>query len=82
MFGILETLCAPLGYLLKFTYGLTGNYLTALLLFALIIKLILFPLAIRQLKSTVRRTELAPKEQVIRDKYKGKNDPESLAAVN
>ena len=79
---ILEVLCAPLGWLLKFTYDLSGNYLVALLLFSLIIKVGLLPLGIRQQKSMVRRTELVPKEQAIRNKYNGKTDFDSLAAIN
>ena len=37
---IFEYIGMPFGYLFKFIYGLTGHYLTALLVFGVVVKLI------------------------------------------
>ena len=63
------------GYLFKFLYDISfNNYLLALFLFALIIKLLLFPLGIKQQKNSIKQARLRPKEMAIRNKYKGRND--------
>ena len=54
---------------------LAGNhYILALLFFALIVQIILLPLAIKQQKSQIKMAEVKPKEMAIREKYKGRND--------
>ncbi len=54
---------------------LAGNhYILALLFFALIIEIILLPIAIKQQKSQIKMAEVRPKEMAIREKYKGRND--------
>ncbi len=50
------------------------NYALALFLFALIVKIILFPLSIKQQKNSVKSAQLRPKELAIRKKYKGRTD--------
>ncbi len=49
-------------------------YLIALLFFALAMKLLLLPLAIKQQKSQIENASFAPKEMAIRKKYAGRND--------
>ena len=63
-----------LGYIIKFCYSLTNNYALALLLFAFLIKLLLFPLGIKQQKNMVKQAKLRPREMAIRKKYAGRND--------
>lgn len=63
-----------LGYIIKFCYSLTNNYALALLLFAFLIKLLLFPLGIKQQKNMVKQARLRPREMAIRKKYAGRND--------
>jgi len=53
-----------------------------ILFFALIIKAIMIPIAIKQQKGTITRVKLAPKEKLIRDKYHGKKDQDSMAKMN
>ena len=79
---IFEYIGYPFGLAFKAIYGLTGHYLTALMLFGICIKLLMLPLSIRQHKSMVARALLAPQEKVIRDKYKGKTDEQSQMAMN
>ncbi len=63
------------GYLFEFLYNITQHqYLIALFLFALIIKLILFPFGIKQQKNSIKQARLRPKEMAIRNKYKGRTD--------
>lgn len=74
MSGIMDIIQVPLGYLMSFLYSLFGNYLVALLVFAVIIKLILFPLSIKQQKNSQKQARLRPKENAIRKKYAGRTD--------
>ncbi len=65
----------PFGYLLKLCCTLAFNeYVLALLFFAIIMQVILFPLGIKQQKSSVNMQKIKPKEQIIREKYSGRND--------
>ena len=50
------------------------NYMLTLVLFALFIKLILFPFGIKQQKNTLKQAKLRPMEMAIRKKYAGRND--------
>ncbi len=50
------------------------NYALALFLFALIIKLLLFPFGIKQQKNQVKAASLRPKELAIKKKYNGRTD--------
>ncbi len=64
-----------LGYVIRFCYSLTdNNYVIALFLFALVVKVVLFPFGIKQQKNMVKQAKLRPKEMAIRKKYQGRND--------
>jgi YidC/Oxa1 family membrane protein insertase len=64
--------------LLNFLYGLIGNYGITIIAFTVIVKLILLPLTLQQLKSTKQMSELQPKLKELQEKYK--NDKEKLNA--
>ncbi len=71
----MDILYIPFGYLLKLCCTLAGNqYVLALLFFALIMQIVLFPLGIKQQKASVNMQKIKPKEQIIREKYKGRTD--------
>ena len=53
------------------------NYALALFLFALIVKIILFPFGIKQQKNQAKSAQLRPKELAIRKKYKGRTDQQT-----
>ncbi len=55
-------------------YFLVKSYPVAILLFAFVLKLIFFPLGIKQQKNSIRQAKLRPKEMAIRKKYAGRND--------
>jgi len=64
------------GYLLNFLYELFKNYGLAIILFSVIVKLIMFPISLKQQKTMKKTTELQGKLKEIQFKYK--NDPEGL----
>lgn len=71
---IFDIINVPFGMLLKGLYYFTSNYAITLLIFALIVKLAMFPLGIKQQKSQIKMKKIQPKEQAIRKKYAGRND--------
>lgn len=83
MSAILGYLAEGLKYLMIFCDKICGqHYWLSLLLFALIIKLVLFPFGIKQQKSQQKLAKLRPKEEAIRRKYKDRNDQESMRKMN
>lgn len=64
------------GTVLRFFNDLTHSYLVAIILFAILTKILLFPLSIKQQKNSVKQASLRPKETAIRNKYKGNTDPQ------
>lgn len=59
----------PLGYVLYWCYFITRNYGLSILLFTVITRLLLFPLAIKQQKSTAEMVRMQPKLQQLQKKY-------------
>ena len=66
------------GNILNLFNSWTGNYMLALLLFAVMIKIILLPLSIRQQKNQIKGAKLRPKILLIEKKYAGRNDQPTL----
>lgn len=65
----------PFSYVMKGCLFISGNhYIFALFFFALIMQIILLPLAIKQQKSQIKMAQIRPKEMAIREKYKGRTD--------
>ncbi len=65
----------PFAWIMKGCLFISGDfYVVALLFFALAMKLLLLPLAIKQQKSQIENASFAPKEMAIRKKYAGRND--------
>ena len=62
------------GSILQFLDKITGNYMIALALFALIIQILMLPLAIKQQKNSIKHASLAPKVAALRKKYAGRTD--------
>lgn len=66
---------------IQFMYGLTGsiglpNYGLAIIIMTIVIKLVLFPLTQKQMKSMRAMQEIQPKIKYIQDKYK--DDPQTM----
>ncbi len=73
-FNPIDWILELFGKLLAFFNDITGSYMVAILLFAVLAKIILFPFSIKQQKSMIKQAKLRPKEQAIRNKYKGRTD--------
>jgi len=59
----------PFAWLLLFFYNLFSSYGIALILFAIVIKLILFPVTLKQKKSMIQTTMLSGKMQQLQKQY-------------
>ena len=67
IFGFLAPI---LGIVMEWIYRLIPNYGWTIIIFTLIIKLVIFPLMLKQQKSTVRMAAFQPMMQEIQEKYK------------
>ena len=59
----------PLSLLLSWLYGLIGSYGIAIIILTIIVKLCLYPVYAKQIKSTMKMSEFQPKIQEIQQKY-------------
>ncbi len=59
----------PFGYIMRFCYELFNSYGTALFLYALFTRIILFPLAMKQQKSQLSMIRLKPYQDQLLKKY-------------
>lgn len=64
-------LVIPFGYIMRFCYGLFNSYGVALFLYAIITKVILLPLSIKQQKSQLSMLKLRPYQEELMRKYGG-----------
>ena len=70
-----EWLAKLFGYVMKGCSWITGgNYILAMLLFAVAMQLLLLPFGYKQQKNMVKQATIRPKEMAIRNKYKGRTD--------
>ena len=67
---IFEIINYPFAWILAMGYHLTNSYAMALVIFAVITKLLLLPLAIKQQKSSLAQVRFQPKVKEIQEKYK------------
>lgn len=65
----MSIIATPLGWIMKGCYYICKNYGIALLLFTFVTRLILFPLNIKQQKSSARMSMLQPELQKLQKKY-------------
>ena len=72
--AISDIITVPFGALLGWLYRFTESYGLALILFAIIVKTILFPLTAKSKKSSMKMSRLTPRLNAIREKYA--NDPQ------
>ena len=62
-------IAVPFGYLLSWLYQLTNSYGWALIIFAILVKIILFPVSAKAKKSSMKMSRLSPEIQEIQRKY-------------
>ena len=68
-FNIQDIITIPFGYLLDWLYQFTTNYGVALILFAIIVRLVLLPVTAKSRKSMMKMSRIQPKMQEIQKKY-------------
>ena len=76
MTAIFDILAIPLGWLMRVIYNLIPEYMLAIFLFTLLVRIVLFPLSLKTQKSTADRARLAPRLERLKKKYE--KDPKKL----
>lgn len=85
--GFLGPIADILGYIMDLLFRFTSsmgilNIGLCIILFTLVIKLLMFPLTIKQQKSSKLMTVMQPELMAIQKKYKGKTDQDSMMKMN
>ncbi len=65
-----------------FVGGVTGNMGITIILFAVLIKIVLYPLTKKSFESMAAMKELAPEIEAIKEKYKGDQQKQNMATAN
>ena len=65
----MSVILKPFSWLLLFFYNITSSYGLALILFAIVVKLILFPVTLKSKKSMIQTTMLSGKMQQLQKQY-------------
>ena len=73
-FQLSDLVTVPFGWLLGQLYQLTNNYGVAIIIFAVLVKIILMPVTAKSKKSSMKMSRLAPRQKAIQEKYA--NDPQ------
>ena len=73
----MQVICAPLGWLMRAAYSLTGNYGLAVILFTLMTKVILLPVSLWVHANGIRMVRLEPAVNRLKTRYFG--DPDRVA---
>ena len=66
----------PLGWIMRFIYDFIQNYGFTLIIFTVLVRLLMFPLSVKQQKSTAKMQLFQPKIQKLQKQYK--NDKQRL----
>ncbi len=75
---MLAPIYSALGTVMAFFNSITGSYAVALILYALVFKIVFLPFAIKQQKSQVKMAKLTPQIELIKAKYKGRTDQATM----
>ena len=59
----------PFGYLMDYLYRFTGNYGVSMILFAIIVKVIMLPIAAKSKRSSMKMSRISPQVKKIQEKY-------------
>ncbi|MDO4565803.1 MAG: membrane protein insertase YidC [Oscillospiraceae bacterium] len=71
---MINIIAAPLGWLMRWLFELTGNYGLTIILFAAATKLIMLPLSIWVQKNSIKMVRLQPQVNEIAARYAGDKD--------
>ena len=75
---MLDWIYTALGAMMRFFNTITGSYALALLLYALVFKIVFLPFSIKQQKNQVKMAKLTPKIELIKAKYRGRTDQPTM----
>ncbi len=75
-FGWFYFISKPIFYALDWLYGKLGNFGLAIMAFTVAVKLVFFPLANRSYRQMNKMRQLAPKMQLLRERFK--DDPTQM----
>lgn len=64
----------PLGHVIYFAYGIFSSYGLAIVAFAIIVKIVLFPVTLLAHRNSIRLLQLQPSLHVIKQRYAGDKD--------
>ena len=73
-FQLSDIVTVPFGWLLAQLYNFTNNYGVAMIIFAILVKLILAPASAKSKKSSMKMSRLTPRMKQLQEKYA--NDPQ------
>ena len=76
-FSLVDIVQVPFGYLMDWLYQLTSSYGWALILFAIVVRVVLTPATAKSKKSTMKMSRLQPQIQFLQKKYA--NDQQKLS---
>lgn len=62
-------LASPMSYLLTWIYDFIGNYGLSLIIFTIIVKVVMYPLYAKQIRTTMNMSKMQPKIKEIQQKY-------------
>ena len=70
--SIINTLLGtPLGYIIYFAYRITNSYGLAIVIFAVVVKIILFPVTILAHRNSIRLLQLQPSLHIVKQRHSG-----------
>ena len=70
----MQTISIPFGWIMRFCYNLLSNYGLAIILFTVITKIILLPVALWTQQNSVKLVKIQPQLNYIKAKYFGDKD--------
>lgn len=70
----MDTIARPFGWVFMQLYNLCGNYGVAIILFALLVRLVLLPFSMKSKRSMMQTTRLNPRLQALEKKYEGNKE--------
>ena len=69
--GIFQALLNGIGWILASIYDLVGNFGVSIIILTILIRVVLLPLGVKQIKSMQAMQAIQPKIKEIQKKYKG-----------
>ena len=73
-FSLADLIRVPFGWLMDILYRFTANYGVAMILFAILVKLVLLPITAKSKRSSMKMSRMSPRVKEIQAKYA--NDPQ------